>query len=152
MGFSFVKIFLSLRCRLEVFFTDQLLIAWPLADPALTQELLDLVQQASVCNYVLDGELYGLRLTELQHYRQLKKGANESTKALSRGVSELIVLAADTAPLSILLHLPNLCEDKNVPYDSSSLPFIRQVAKRFIDTSTFPPRSPSVAHAMSADL
>lgn len=88
--------------------------AWPLADAALAQEILDLVQQAS-------------------HYRQLKKGANEATKTLNRGVSELIVLAAgelidsqnagcfadvlaDTAPLAILLHLPLLCEDKNVPY------------------------------------
>jgi U4/U6 small nuclear ribonucleoprotein SNU13 len=26
------------------------------------------------------------------------------------------VLAADTEPLEILLHLPLLCEDKNVPY------------------------------------
>ncbi|KAK4996516.1 RNA binding protein snu13, partial [Elasticomyces elasticus] len=59
--------------------------------------ILDLVQQAS-------------------HSRQLKKGANEATKTLNRGISEIIVLAADTAPLAILLHLPLLCEDKNVPY------------------------------------
>ena len=26
------------------------------------------------------------------------------------------MLAADTEPLAILLHLPLLCEDKNVPY------------------------------------
>jgi len=39
-----------------------------------------------------------------------------ATKTLNRGTSELIVLAADTAPLAILLHLPLLCEDKNVPY------------------------------------
>ncbi|KAK0515907.1 hypothetical protein JMJ35_001941 [Cladonia borealis] len=71
--------------------------AFPIADQALTQEILDLVQQAS-------------------HYRQLKKGANEATKTLNRGTSEIIVLAADTAPLAILLHLPLLCEDKNVPY------------------------------------
>ncbi|CAD6580252.1 MAG: RNA binding protein snu13 [Alectoria sarmentosa] len=71
--------------------------AWPIADAALSQEILDLVQQAS-------------------HYRQLKKGANEATKTLNRGTSEIIVLAADTAPLAILLHLPLLCEDKNVPY------------------------------------
>ncbi|CUS08476.1 unnamed protein product [Tuber aestivum] len=71
--------------------------AFPLADEALTQQILDLVQQAS-------------------HYRQLKKGANEATKTLNRGISEFIVLAADTAPLEILLHLPLLCEDKNVPY------------------------------------
>lgn len=45
-----------------------------------------------------------------------QKGANEATKTLNRGVSELIVLAADTSPLAIVLHLPLLCEDKNVPY------------------------------------
>lgn len=71
--------------------------AWPVADAALNQEILDLVQQAS-------------------HYRQLKKGANEATKTLNRGVAEVIILAADTAPLAILMHLPLLCEDKNVPY------------------------------------
>lgn len=48
--------------------------------------------------------------------RQLKKGANEATKTLNRGITELIILAADTEPLAILLHLPLLCEDKNVPY------------------------------------
>jgi len=40
----------------------------------------------------------------------------QATKTLNRGTSEIIVLAADTAPLAILLHLPLLCEDKNVPY------------------------------------
>merc|ERR1711939_1271473 len=71
--------------------------AWPVADSALSQEILDLVQQAT-------------------HYRQLKKGANEATKTLNRGISEIVILAADTAPLAILLPLPLLCEDKNTPY------------------------------------
>jgi U4/U6 small nuclear ribonucleoprotein SNU13 len=35
-----------------------------------------------------------------------------ATKTLNRGQAELIVLAADTEPLEILLHLPLLCEDK----------------------------------------
>jgi len=48
--------------------------------------------------------------------KQIKKGANEATKTLNRGVSDLIVLAADAQPLEIVLHLPLLCEDKNVPY------------------------------------
>ena len=39
-----------------------------------------------------------------------------ATKTLNRGISEFIVLAADTDPLEILLPLPLLCEDKNVPY------------------------------------
>ncbi len=71
--------------------------AFPLAGADLTVKILDLVQQAS-------------------NYKQLKKGANESTKTLNRGISEFIVMAADAEPLEILLHLPLLCEDKNVPY------------------------------------
>eukprot|EP00842_Homolaphlyctis_polyrhiza_P005694 jgi/Hompol1/6125/HPOL_001608-RA len=71
--------------------------AFPLAPPALANKIVDLVQQAT-------------------HYKQLKKGANEATKTLNRGISEFIVMAADTQPLEILLHLPLLCEDKNVPY------------------------------------
>mmetsp|Transcript_6127 Transcript_6127/g.19322 ORF Transcript_6127/g.19322 Transcript_6127/m.19322 type:complete len:127 (-) Transcript_6127:80-460(-) len=71
--------------------------AYPLADANLSVTILDLVQQA--CNY-----------------KQLKKGANEATKSLNRGIAEFIVLAADAEPLEILLHLPLLCEDKNVPY------------------------------------
>lgn len=71
--------------------------AFPLSDAELTVGILDLVQQA-------------------QNYKQLKKGANEATKTLNRGISDLIIMAADTEPLEILLHLPLLCEDKNVPY------------------------------------
>ena len=73
-------------------------------------QILDLVQQAS-------------------QYKQLKKGANEgkkshfsvlcnatdskiAAKTLNRGISEFIILTADTEPIEILLHLPLLCEDK----------------------------------------
>lgn len=68
-----------------------------MADPTLANKILDLVQQAS-------------------NYKQLKKGANEATKTLNRGTSEMIIMAGDAEPLEILLHLPLLCEDKNVPY------------------------------------
>jgi U4/U6 small nuclear ribonucleoprotein SNU13 len=71
--------------------------AFPLADADLTIALLDLVQQAT-------------------NYKQMKKGANEATKTLNRGISELIIMSADAEPIEILLHLPLLCEDKNVPY------------------------------------
>ena len=50
------------------------------------------------------------------NHKQLKKGANEATKTLNRGTAELLILAADAEPLEILLHLPLVCEDKNVPY------------------------------------
>lgn len=38
------------------------------------------------------------------------------TKALNRGTCEIAILAADTEPLAILLHIPLLCEDKGTPY------------------------------------
>ena len=37
-------------------------------------------------------------------------------KALNRGDADLVILAADTDPLEIVLHLPLLCEDMNVTY------------------------------------
>ncbi|KAJ1697226.1 hypothetical protein LUZ63_005738 [Rhynchospora breviuscula] len=71
--------------------------AYPLADAQLTITILDLIQSAA-------------------NFKQLKKGANEATKTLNRGIAEFVVMAADTEPLEILLHLPLLAEDKNVPY------------------------------------
>uniref|UniRef100_A0A673VN04 H/ACA ribonucleoprotein complex subunit 2 n=1 Tax=Salmo trutta TaxID=8032 RepID=A0A673VN04_SALTR len=50
------------------------------------------------------------------NYMQLRKGANEATKTLNCGIAEFIVMDADAEPLEIILHLPLLCEDKNVPY------------------------------------
>ncbi|XP_030475993.2 uncharacterized protein LOC115693158, partial [Syzygium oleosum] len=89
----------SLVLRLRVLQTGEAVNpkAYPLADAQLNTTILDLVQQAA-------------------NYKQLKKGANEATKTLNRGISEFVVMAADTEPLEILLHLPLLAEDKNVPY------------------------------------
>ncbi|KAH7387016.1 hypothetical protein KP509_16G000400 [Ceratopteris richardii] len=55
-------------------------------------------------------------LQQVANYKQLPKGANEATKNINRGIAKFIVMAADTEPLEILLHLPLLAEDKNVPY------------------------------------
>ncbi|KAH7291020.1 hypothetical protein KP509_30G073500 [Ceratopteris richardii] len=56
------------------------------------------------------------RVQQATNYKQLRKGANEATKTLNRGITEFIVMAVDTEPLEILLHLPLLVEDKNMPY------------------------------------
>ena len=48
--------------------------------------------------------------------KKIKKGANESTKTVNRGISDLIVIAAVIKLLEIVLHLPLLCKDKNVTY------------------------------------
>jgi U4/U6 small nuclear ribonucleoprotein SNU13 len=89
----------------------------------LSNTILDIVQQA-------------------MNYQQLKKGANEgmllvpvrdmisflsakqcsrqrewhaATKTLNRGISSIVIMAADADPIEILLHLPVLAEDKVWP-------------------------------------
>ena len=46
----------------------------------------------------------------------MPSSANEATKTLNRGICEFIIMTADVEPIEIVLHLPLLCEDKNVPY------------------------------------
>ena len=71
--------------------------AFPLANDDLTAAILQAVSQAT-------------------QNKQLRKGANEVTKTLNRSVAELVVIAGDVDPIEIVLQLPLLCEDKNVPY------------------------------------
>lgn len=56
--------------------------AYPLANAHLTKSILDLMQQAT-------------------NYKQLRKGANEATKTLNRGIAEFVVMAADAEPLEV---------------------------------------------------
>jgi U4/U6 small nuclear ribonucleoprotein SNU13 len=71
--------------------------AYPCGNYELTTQILELVEIARV-------------------YNQLKKGANETTKSVNRGIARLVILALDSDPLEIVLHIPLLCEDKNIPY------------------------------------
>ncbi|MCE4614908.1 MAG: 50S ribosomal protein L7Ae [Desulfurococcales archaeon] len=47
---------------------------------------------------------------------KLKKGTNEATKAVERGVAKLVVIAEDVDPPEIVAHLPLLAEEKKIPY------------------------------------
>jgi U4/U6 small nuclear ribonucleoprotein SNU13 len=81
---------------------DTRIKADPLADKNLTQKLLHLLNQS-------------------KDYKQLKKGMNESLKALSRStpiltlalyfldICEIIIMAGDCDPLEILSNIPVLC-------------------------------------------
>lgn len=46
---------------------------------------------------------------------KIKKGTNEVTKALEKGIAKLVVCAKDTQPQEIIMHLPVLAKEKNVP-------------------------------------
>ncbi len=47
---------------------------------------------------------------------KLKKGANEVTKTIERGKARLVIIAEDTSPPEILMHVPYLCEEKGIPF------------------------------------
>ena len=59
-------------------------------------------------------KVWFIECEEIVRFQNLS--SSPATKALNRGLAEFIVMAADAEPLEILLHLPLLCEDKNVPY------------------------------------
>jgi len=46
----------------------------------------------------------------------VRKGTNEATKAVERGEAELVVIAEDVQPEEIVLHLPSLCDEKDIPF------------------------------------
>ncbi|NOJ28933.1 MAG: 50S ribosomal protein L7ae [Nitrososphaeraceae archaeon] len=47
---------------------------------------------------------------------KIRKGTNESTKAIERGISKLTVISSDVEPPEVVAHLPILCEERNTPY------------------------------------
>lgn len=46
----------------------------------------------------------------------VRKGTNEATKAVERGVAKLVVIAEDVDPKEIVMHLPALCDEKKILY------------------------------------
>ena len=46
----------------------------------------------------------------------VKKGTNETTKAVERGNAALIYVAEDVQPEEIVMHLPELADEKGIPY------------------------------------
>jgi len=47
---------------------------------------------------------------------KIRRGVNESTKAIERGIAKLVVMADDVEPEEVLMHIPVICEEKQVPY------------------------------------
>lgn len=47
---------------------------------------------------------------------KVRKGTNEATKAIERGISKLIVIAEDVEPPEVVAHLPIICEEQGAPY------------------------------------
>ena len=62
-------------------------------------------------------ELMEKQLKEEEAIKQkggkIKVGINEVTKTIERGKAKLVLIANDTSPKEIVMHLPILCKEKN---------------------------------------
>jgi len=47
---------------------------------------------------------------------QVRKGTNETTKAIERGIAKLVIIAEDVEPPEVVAHLPILCDERKIPY------------------------------------
>jgi large subunit ribosomal protein L7Ae len=47
---------------------------------------------------------------------RIRKGANETTKAIESGNCVLVVIAEDVDPEEVVMHLPMICTEKNIAY------------------------------------
>lgn len=47
---------------------------------------------------------------------KVRKGTNETTKAIERGISRLVIVAEDVEPPEVVAHLPILCDERNATY------------------------------------
>ncbi|MBI2648299.1 MAG: 50S ribosomal protein L7Ae [Thaumarchaeota archaeon] len=47
---------------------------------------------------------------------KVRKGTNETTKAVERGLAKLVVIAEDVQPPEVVAHLPILCDERKIPF------------------------------------
>jgi large subunit ribosomal protein L7Ae len=47
---------------------------------------------------------------------KVRKGTNETTKAVERGSAKLVIIAEDVQPPEVVAHLPIICDEKKIPY------------------------------------
>lgn len=69
----------------------------PIADEKTSVKVLDMLEQAN-------------------HFKQLKRGTNEVMKILLKSKASIVILAADTQPLELLMTIPELCEERSISY------------------------------------
>jgi len=55
-------------------------------------------------------------LRQAKESGKVKKGTNEVTKAVERGLAKLVIIAEDVEPPEVVAHLPILCDERKVPY------------------------------------
>jgi len=77
--------------------------------------LYDIFKNARCLKMVEESKIYEL-LEIARDTGKVKRGTNETTKAIERNVAKLVIVAKDVDPKEIVMHLKPLCEEKQIPY------------------------------------
>jgi len=73
----------------------------------------------SYVNFSVSGEVVAKTVEALQLAKQngsIRKGANEVTKSVERGLASFVVIAEDVDPEEVVMHIPKLCDQKKIAY------------------------------------
>lgn len=73
----------------------------------------------SFVKFEVSDEVAAKTLEALQLVKQsgsIRKGVNEVTKSVDRGLATFVVLAMDTEPEEVVVHIPILCEQKKIAF------------------------------------
>ncbi len=73
----------------------------------------------SYVNFTVSSEVVAKTLEALQLAKAsgaVRKGANEVTKSVERGLATFVVIAEDVEPEEVVVHIPKLCEAKKISY------------------------------------
>jgi large subunit ribosomal protein L7Ae len=68
----------------------------------------------SVPKEVVDAAYEALQLAN--QTGSVRKGTNETTKAIERAQAKLVVIAEDVDPPEVVAHLPLICDERKIPY------------------------------------
>ncbi|MDE1869157.1 MAG: 50S ribosomal protein L7Ae [Candidatus Micrarchaeota archaeon] len=73
----------------------------------------------SYVKFEVSNDIVAKTYEALQQARQngtIRKGANEVTKSVERGLASFVVIAGDVDPEEVVVHIPSLCEQKKITY------------------------------------
>uniref|UniRef100_A0A224Y000 Putative nucleolar protein nhp2 n=1 Tax=Panstrongylus lignarius TaxID=156445 RepID=A0A224Y000_9HEMI len=73
-------------------------ISQPMAGRKLTKKIYKLIKKAS------------------KNREYCKSGLKLVQSSIRKGATGLIILAGDVTPVDVMIHLPAVCEDKDIPY------------------------------------
>ncbi|XP_018334220.1 H/ACA ribonucleoprotein complex subunit 2-like protein [Agrilus planipennis] len=73
-------------------------IAKPMASKKLAKKIFKLIKKA------------------LKHKTYIRNGLKDVQSRIRRGERGLVIFAGDVSPVEIMIHIPGVCEDKEIPY------------------------------------